>query len=189
MKNIFFIPMFLFGIGTAQVEAQDVQFGLKAGVNLATITGDVSGDFDSRTSFHLGILSEIEISEMFSFQPELLYSSQGIKDDIFDEKIKLDYMNIPLMGKYYISEGISLEAGPQIGFLLSAKSDIDGEEEDIKDSLKGIDFGLNFGLGYKMNCGLSFGARYNIGLSNFNNEDGLGSVKNSVFQISVGYFF
>lgn len=189
MKNVFFISMFLFGVVKSQVQAQDVQFGFKGGANFATITGDVSDDFSSITAIHFGVMTEIPISETFSFQPELLYSAQGIKDDEFDEKIKLNYLNIPLMGKYYVAEGFSLEAGPQIGFLSSAKSDVDGEEVDIKDSLKSIDFGLNLGLGYKMNNGLNFGARYNIGLSNINDEDGLGSVKNGVLQVSVGYFF
>lgn len=190
MKNLFFISMFLFSVVLSQIQAQDVQFGLKAGVNFATLNGDdVSEDFGAITSIHLGVVSEILISETFSFQPELLFSAQGIKDDEFDEKIKLNYLNIPLMGKYYISEGFSLEAGPQIGLLLSAKSDIDGEEIDIKDSVKSIDFGLNLGLGYKMKSGLNLGARYNIGMSNINDEDGLDSIKNGVFQISVGYMF
>jgi hypothetical protein len=75
---------------------------------------------------------------------------------------------------------------------LSAKYKDDDFEEDIKDDLKGIDFGVNFGIGYKMESGLNFGARYNLGLTDANdNPDELGdsSFKNSVIQVSVGYFF
>ena len=176
-----------------KVTAQDnstsdngIKFGIKAGVNFATLTGDTEG-LESRTSFHVGALVEIPVSEKFSVQPELLYSGQGAKDDSSDDELKLDYLNIPIIAKFYVAEGFSLEAGPQIGFLLSAKEEFDGQSEDIKDYVKGTDFGINFGLGYKMETGLNFGARYNLGLSEIP-EDG-GDLKNGVFQISIGYMF
>jgi hypothetical protein len=183
------------------INAQDVKFGSKAGVNFASITGDDTDDLDGRTAFHLGVVAEIPISEKFSFQPELLYSAQGASQkNSFDEfnyeaEINLDYLNLPLMAKYYVAEGFSLEAGPQVGFLMSAKAKVSGggesEEEDIKDSVKGINFGVNFGVGYKLDSGLNFGARYNLGLSNDNDDSEFpdDTYKNSVIQLSVGYFF
>jgi hypothetical protein len=130
-----------------------------------------------------------------------LYSAQGASQkSSFDEfefeaNINLDYLNLPLMAKYYVAEGFSLEAGPQVGFLMSAKAKVSGggesEEEDIKDSVKGINFGVNFGVGYKLDSGLNFGARYNLGLSNDNDDSEFpdDTYKNSVIQLSVGYFF
>lgn len=197
----------LFGFFSAN--AQEVQFGAKAGVNFATVTGDETEDVSGRTAFHVGAVAEIKISDKFSFQPELLYSAQGVKEDYsenfggteikIEETIKYDYLNIPLMAKYYVAEGFSIEAGPQVGFLMSAKYEAEAssagvsesETIDLKDETSGIDFGLNFGLGYKLESGLNFGARYNLGLSNI--YDGEGSdnykIKNSVIQVSVGYFF
>jgi len=202
MKKILIISAIaLFGL--TAVNAQEVEFGIKGGINLATITGDDFVNFDNRTCFHFGAVVEIGISENFSFQPELLYSCQGsdygvddtsfvdTKAALFNGTIKADYLNIPLMAKYYISEGLSLEAGPQLGFLISATDEFEGEEEDIKDFVKGIDFGVNFGLGYKLDGGLNFGARYNLGLSNANDDEDLSDItfKNGVFQFSLGYFF
>jgi len=63
-----------------------------------------------------------------------------------------------------------LEAGPQEGFLMSAKAKVGGESEDLKDVTKGIDFGLDFRVGYKMDSGLNFGCRYNLGLSDINDD-------------------
>ena len=154
--------------------------------------------FDSRTAFHVGFVAEIVISETFSFQPELLYSAQGAdwSEDGFEGTTQVDYLNVPLMAKFYVGEGFSLEAGPQIGFLLSAKDVEDGEDDfDLKDYVKGIDFGLNLGVGYKLEGGLNFGARYNLGLSDINDSDegdfdeGDFSIKNSVIQAYVGFFF
>ena len=178
--------------GLVSMNAQEVKFGAKAGVNFATVTGDDTDGVDSRTSFHVGGVAEIMVSDKFSVQPELLYSSQGYSfNDGFDIDIMLDYINIPVMAKFYVADNLSLEAGPQVGFLVSAKGKAQGETEDIKDFVKGMDFGLNIGLGYKMETGLNFGARYNLGLSNINDGEGSDEFKNQngVFQISIGYMF
>ena len=197
MKKLFLFFAVVAITGLAQTYAQDVNFGAKAGVNFADITGDDADSFSGLTSFHVGFVAEIMISDMFAFQPELLYSAQGsdweedYEGETYKGTVKADYLNVPLMAKYYVSEGLSLEAGPQIGLLLSATSEQDGfDDQDIKDDLKGLDFGLNLGVGYKLENGLNFGARYNLGLTDGN--DGLEedvTYKNSVIQVSIGYFF
>ena len=171
-------------LGFTNVNAQEIKFGAKGGLNFASISGNNSTGSDMVTSFNFGVLSEISISDKFSFQPELMYSGQGYSFN--DNTIALSYLNIPLMGKYYLTKGLSIEAGPQIGFLLAAKND----KTDVKDSFNTFDFGVNFGLGYKLDNGLNFGVRYNLGLNDINNLDNSSSkYKNRVFQLSVGYFF
>ncbi|MFV8347125.1 porin family protein [Flavobacterium sp. ZB4P13] len=171
-------------LGFANVNAQEIKFGAKGGLNFASISGDNTKGIGAVTSFNFGVLSEIPISDKFSFQPELMYSGQGYSFN--DNTIALSYLNIPLMGKYYLTKGLSVEAGPQIGFLLSAKN----EKTDVKDSFNTFDFGVNFGLGYKLDNGLNFGVRYNLGLTDINNLDNYsGKNKNGVLQLSVGYFF
>lgn len=194
MKKLFLLSIIaLFSFSYSN--AQGVDFGVKAGVNLATVTGDDTNGVKSRTSFHVGGVAEIMVSDVFSVQPELLYSSQGYSfSDGFDIDIMLDYINIPVMAKYYIANNLSLEAGPQIGFLVSAKGKAQGETEDVKDFVKGLDFGFNLGAAYKLENGLNFGLRYNLGLANINDaedfEDSEGfKNQNSVFQISVGFMF
>lgn len=177
------------------VSAQETRFGVKAGANLTTFTGDVE-DLDSKVGFHVGGFAEIKLTDKFAVQPEILFSTQGAKykEPGYEEKTNLSYLNIPVMAKYYVAEKFSLEAGPQIGFLLSAKAKFDGDgesgDEDIKDGLKSIDFGVNFGAGYDFTENVSVGLRYNLGLSNISDaEVGDGKIKNSVFSLSVGYKF
>ena len=189
-KSLFLTAIVLFGF--TYVSAQEVNLGAKAGVNFATITGDDVDSFSSRTAFHVGLVAEFVVSDAFSFQPEVLYSAQGAdwSEDSFEGTTKVDYLNVPLMAKYYVAEGFSLELGPQIGFLLSAKDVEDGEPDfDLKDYVKGIDFGVNVGVGYKMESGLNFGARYNLGLSDANDTEVDSKIKNSVIQAYVGFFF
>jgi hypothetical protein len=171
-------------LGFTNANAQKNKLGVKGGLNFATVSGDNTKGIDGVTSFNFGVLSEIPVSDKFSFQPELMYSGQGYSFN--DNTIALGYMNIPLMGKYYVVKGLSVEAGPQIGFLFSAKN----EKTDVKDSFKTFDFGVNFSLGYKLNNGLNFGARYNVGLTDINKVDNSNSKnKNAVLQLSIGYFF
>lgn len=184
-------------LSMSSVNAQNVQFGAKVGVNFASINGDDTDELDMRTSFHVGVFSELSYSERFSLQPELVYSSQGAKmsEEGFDVSIRLSYINLPIIAKYYLTEGLSLEAGPQFGLLLSAKvkSEFDGEseEEDIKDELNDFDFGINFGAGYKLENGINFTARYNYGFTNLADTEDLDDTKinNGVIQVSVGYNF
>jgi hypothetical protein len=171
-------------LGFTNVNAQEIKFGVKGGLNFASISGDNSKGSNTVTSFNFGVLSEIPISDKFSFQPELMYSGQGYSFN--DNTVALSYLNIPLMGKYYLTKGLSVEAGPQMGFLLSAKN----EKTDVKDSFNTFDFGVNFGLGYKLDNGLNFGVRYNLGLTDINNVDNSSiQNKNRVLQLSIGYFF
>ena len=146
--------------------AQNIHFGAKGGVNFADLS-DVSAD--GRTGFHLGLLAEVGLGK-FSVQPEVLYSAQGVDD------INLDYLNIPVLAKYYVIQNLSLEAGPQFGF--------NTKEDDIND-INTFDMGGAVGVGYKIGS-LFAQARYNFGFSDV--ADG-GSAKNSVFQLSVGYLF
>jgi opacity protein-like surface antigen len=199
MKKIILSAAMLFAVGFA-AKAQDIKYGVKAGVNFATLTGDIPDDAKMRTGFHAGVVAEFKLTEQFSIQPELLYSQQGMKYDATDPDSginlkttwKFDYLTLPIAAKYYIIEGLSVEAGPQIGYRLGAKikAEADGynsQDFDFKDETKAIEFGIIGGVAYDLPMGVFFQARYNVGLSKVNDDDD--SVKNGVLQLSVGYKF
>ncbi|MEO8236869.1 MAG: porin family protein [Flavobacterium sp.] len=164
-------------------------------MSLVNLTGDDIEDNSSKVGFLVGGFAEIKLSEKFAIQPELLFATQGTKFEADgggdDLKYNLDYLNVPVMAKFYVVDKFSLEAGPQIGFLLSAKAKAGDEDENVKDSFKSIDFGVNFGAGYDFTENLSAGIRYNLGLANIlDTEEGNDTkIKNSVFSLSVGYKF
>jgi opacity protein-like surface antigen len=203
MKKVLFIAVVVL-LGLGNVNAQEVKFGTKVGLNLSNFTGDLD-DSDSKIGFNIGAFAEISLSDKFIFQPELLFSSQGAKFEesdnnfSFEETLKFNYLNMPLMIKFAASDKFALEFGPQLGFLLSAKSKFEqtfdgetfSEEVDIKDSVKSIDFGLNFGASFDVSENIMIGARYNLGLSDITDgeDDEDFNVQNSVFSFSVGYRF
>ena len=168
-------------------DAQEFRIGAKAGLNFASLTGDIVGA-KGRTSFHLGGMMEFPISDVFSLQPELLFSLQGAKTT--GGNVNLTYLNIPAMAKYYVVENLSLEGGVLIGLLLSAKQEAGTQSVDISQTVSSLDLGFALGAGYKLESGLNFGLRYNLGLSNANDAPGSNaSIKNGVLQVSAGYFF
>ncbi|MCC7520157.1 MAG: PorT family protein [Flavobacteriaceae bacterium] len=218
------------------VFAQEVTFGAKVGVNYgATLTSDADYNalFKGAIRPQFGVFAELNLSDAFALQGGLEYFGSGFQgkgEDVDykplgstvelqvknEVKGKLAYLQVPVLAKYYITEGFSVEAGPYVGFLLSAKYDgksttsyngsvlgtTDYDNEDLKDEYNSTDFGLKFGVGYKLENGLMFSAGYNLGLSDLQKEDegevsgddgvkGTESfkVKNQFFQFGVGYKF
>ncbi|MCB0389432.1 MAG: PorT family protein [Winogradskyella sp.] len=193
----------------AQADSKAIQLGVKGGVNSTKITGDDIDDVKSRTSFNVGLLAEIPITERFSLQPEVMYSGQGFdvkeidQDNIFDTneniEYQLDYIQVPVLLKAYLVKGLSIEAGPQFGFKIHEELDFqpnnDGGDIEINEDdsyVKDFDTGLVLGAAYKFDNGFFVNGRYNMGLTNifedntiFENVD----AKNAVWQFGVGFMF
>ncbi|MFV8379476.1 porin family protein [Flavobacterium sp. LB3R33] len=114
-------------------------FGVKGGLNIFTISNAVLDGVNSKSlvGFHVGFFWEFMISNTFAIQPEVLYSAQGteLEFERISGDLKLDYITIPVMAKYYVADTFSMEFGPQIGLLVFVKSKSSGESEDVKDSL------------------------------------------------------
>ncbi|APG59382.1 porin family protein [Christiangramia salexigens] len=182
------MALVIFCAATMYVHAQgNTSFGIKAGVNFASLNGDDLDDLDGRTNFHLGALAEFGLSETFSIQPEVMYSGQGakLKESGEELTIQFDYINVPVLAKFYATEGLSLEVGPQFGFNINSKMEFDGDTEEIEDS-EGFDLSGAFGVGYQLDQGIFFQARYNLGLTDVITDE---DVKNGVFQFSAGFRF
>jgi len=193
MNKIILAAIAVMAFGFAN--AQQTRFGIKGGLNMSTVVGGDVDNTKSLVGFHVGGFAEIHVVEKFFIQPELLFSTQGTKfDGPFGEDYdtKLNYLNIPVLAKYYIvDKKFSVEAGPQLGILLSAK--VDGE--DIKDFTRSVDLGFNIGAGYNFTDNLSIGLRYTLGLSPLsdkdidNEDDYYDSAKNSNLALSLAYKF
>jgi hypothetical protein len=220
MKKVAITAFAMLSISLAS--AQDIRFGVKAGANFATLTGDaVADDVEMKAGFHAGGLVEFKFTEMLSLQPEVLFSLQGAKTSDRDDdglgniertesKVNLSYINVPIMLKFYPVKGFFIQAGPQVGFLVSAKSKDEttftdpgnlvttqSTETDIKDDLKTVDVSFNAGLGYDFTDNIFVDARYSFGLTNvydapdFLDVFGISELdaKNSNISVSVGYKF
>ena len=170
-----------FGFTNAQ-DSQNMSFGVKGGLNMSNYTGDIEIEVDNKIGFFVGGFVEFKVSDKFAVQPEILYSNLGAKNS--DVTLEANYILVPLMAKFFVTEQFSLEAGPQVGFLMTAKLD----DDDIKDGFKSTDFAANFGVGYDVTENISIGLRYSLGLTNVIDLSGA-DVKTSNFALALAYKF
>ena len=185
--------MFVVMLMSLIVIAQDEpKFGLRGGLNLSDLAYSDNYSTDWRAGFHLGALSHIHITPSFSLQPEVYFSSQGAKLPYGTGKLsrKLQYINVPVLLQYNFNNGLRLQGGPQLGFLLNASDKYNDQELNTisTDDFKNIDFSITLGLSYLMYSGFGVDARYNIGISNIN-DNGTVKIKNSVGQFGIFYLF
>ena len=197
MKKIFSLAlgaMLLGGSAFAQHSGQKISFGLKGGANFNTLKNSKSGGTDYKTlvGFNAGALAHIHLAEQLALQPEVYYSLQGAKYNFLNQegKVKLGYINVPVMVQYMFDNGFRLQAGPQIGFLINAENRIGGTDTDIKSSLNSVDFGATAGVSYvHPSSGLGIDARYNLGLNDINDNNSSGSNKTYNRGAQVGIFY
>ena len=173
------------------VKAQHVNIGVKAGLNLYTINSDNSTDFNTKAGFHAGLIGHVHLTRQFAIQPEIVYSGQGAKYTFegVETKVNLGYINVPVMLQYMFDNGFRLQAGPQVGFLINAKTETNDVSADIKSDLNSIDFAFGAGVGYVHPAsGFGIDARYNLGLSDITENNSVKST-NRGFQLGIFYQF
>lgn len=216
MNSKFILVALLLTTLLTKLYAQEMKWGVKAGYNMSTFKSDIDGE-KYLPGYHFGATLEIKVSEKLSAQPELFYSLEGAKLKIeefldvnngfsIDSKLKLGYIQLPIMLKYYAFDKFSVELGPQIGYLITAKNDYtstialngitatESDTEDVKSDFKSINLALKFGLGYELKNKMFFQARYTYGASDINkNSDDEKAINtkatNQGLQFSVGYKF
>jgi len=202
MKKTFVLLMLL---GVFAINAQEFHYGAKLALNRTSIKtddSDVNNYLKGKLGFEVGFMGEYMFNDNLALASELKYATAGdylemsISGMDVKSHVNTSYLQIPVMARYYFNESLSLEAGPQIGFLLSAKYDTEtsfngntvSDSGDMKDQFNSTDFGLNVGAGYKMENGLFINLRYTLGLSDIDKDENSTSKNNSI-QFGVGYFF
>ena len=83
MKKITLTLLGLVAFSTSALAQQEVKFGPKAGVNFSSVNGNDADGKESLLGFHLGVFAEIKFNDKFAIQPEVLYSSQGYKSEVY----------------------------------------------------------------------------------------------------------
>jgi len=189
MKRIILTAMLAMGALTV-VNAQEISFGAKVGGQLTNLVGDDIEGQQAKIGAYGGVFVNFGLTEDILIQPELLFSMQGTKvEDNHDARLNYNYLNIPVMFQYKLTDEIYGEFGPQLGILLKAEGKNDIETVDLKEVSETINLGLNFGFGYIMENGLGINARYGLGLSSVidvDDDDDI-DIKHSVISFGLSY--
>ena len=176
-------------VATAQT-APVTTFGVKAGVNFATLSTD---EPDVELSQKIGLVGGAflgrSVNDRLALRVEGLFSQRGAKQTIgsVENNVSLTYFDLPLLavfGNTTTEETrFNVFTGPQASFLVNAKDDLGGFDND---EVKGVDFGWTLGVGVERGRG-SLDARYTLGLTNADNSASDASIKNRTFAVMVGY--
>ena len=162
----------------------------KSGVGIGTIAGSwttIGGEKDkARIGFVAGLEGEYYAADWFGLAVGLNYAQQGFKFEAEDykETTKLDYLNVPIVGNFYVAKGLALKTGFQFGFLMNAKLD----SQDIKDLCNKVNFAIPIGVSYEIE-NVVLDLRYNLGLNKTNKADNGNKARTDLIQITLGYKF
>lgn len=180
--------------GAAQ--AQTTRFGVKAGVGLASFTGEPGSGYAKKNFVvpQAGVMADVAFSDRLSFHPELLYAQKGVRTENGASygQTRLSYLDLPLLLRVH-ADGLFFEAGPQVSLLLAKKYETNQFGSTLTNTstygTRKVDVGYVAGVGYRLPSGVEVGVRYNGGLLNLSDSNTSGNPRNSVFQLQLGYLF
>lgn len=218
-KTIFILAAFIFCLNMTAL-SQKARVGVTGGLlfsNLSRTIGGIDQDGEYRFGLTGGMQLEVPLGKKtkFSFQPSLHYIQKGaakIPTTPTFNKIftALRYAELSPNFVYNLHAGkgvFYLGGGPYLSFNLPSKNVTHSlgapkVETDISfgnsvaNDLKGVDYGGNALMGYRMKNGLFVALNYIQGIRNLVPDDklALGSsandkIKNIAFAIHVGYLF
>ncbi len=186
----------LIGVNT-YAQDQPVTFGVKAGVNLSNLSGDVDGT-DAKIGFNAGVTLDYGFTPDVYLLTGLQLTTKGFKAGSGDNKFtsNLMYLQLPVHVGYKLTVAeatkIVFHAGPYAAYGIGGKSELtlDGKKEKENSFQKGLykkfDFGVGLGVGAEFGkIGVDLG--YDFGLANIN--DGDGKIRNMNAYLSLGYKF
>ena len=199
---------------SATAFSQDIKWGIQAGAAIASQQAKQSGitiTSDSKIGFTLGVLSDISITDNFTFQPGLNFTQKGSKFSMTDggESMEstqtLNYVELPLNFLYNAPAGkgkFFAGLGPVVNYGISGKvkvkmtgepeisEDVNFGNDEAEDNYKPFEFAGNVLAGYEFSNGVFLAANYNAGLSNIAvGGDSDNSVKNRHFGVKLGFKF
>ncbi|UKB86154.1 PorT family protein [Chryseobacterium sp. MEBOG06] len=186
-----------------------VTFGVKGGMNVSSLSNGADlSDSKSKIGFNAGVFANIPVASNFSVQPEVIYNDLGSKvtreysalGNTYRSEYSrnLGYVAVPVMFQYNATPEFFLEAGPEFGFLVSAKDKFKNSTNNDsstqiatlnKDDFQTFNFGIGIGAGYYFLPNLGITARYTAGLTDIYKNNSGDSVKNNVFQVGLAYKF
>src|SRR5688572_25872910 len=93
-----------------EANAQAVSIGPRLGINFSTLAytdGDeryithINEYKTSLNGIHSGLAAKFAVSDVFSVQPELLFSQKGIKikNDDYETSTTMNYIEVPVLAK------------------------------------------------------------------------------------------
>ena len=195
MKKIF--TVFVLAAAMALPSNAQINFGLKGGLNLTSVSvdnSDAEKNVSNKSGFFIGPTAKFTLPVVgLGVDASILYDQREAKIKGTDEKIKQQSIQIPINARYAFGLGdlasIFIFAGPQFGFNVGDKE----KKLNVGDwSLKTASISGNVGLGAMLINHLQVNINYNFALSKSAEIEVANQtykVKNNAWQIALAYYF
>ena len=130
-----------------------------------------------------------------AFLSGLYFNQHGARygESVDGESIdRLSYLTLPMTFTYQVHEGVNLEVGPDLSFLMSAKEKYTYGGEtmtyDFKDDVRKVQLGYNIAISYMhQQTGLGGFVRWNGGFTKVPTSEYDTNIKNGGFSIGARY--
>ena len=196
---LLFIAVFTF----ASIQAQDKEnkIGIKIGYNYNAANFDLGGqavdnlkDIHSNNGWHLGINYRGYITNLFYWQPELMYSQTSVSFEDHggkETKFHENMIDLNILVGAELMDFLRVYAGPTGSFNLGTSQ----ESNDIKTSFSSFRAGYQIGVGIDLFSMLTLDVAYK---GSFSSDNGTATVAGvdipldqnvSMMLISVGIMF
>jgi len=183
----------------------DIEIGGNIGLNSSTAriqNENIEADTDSRISFNLAASGEYYFSDRWGLKTKLIYDNKGfditsedsVTGDISTVKEEYTYISVPVMASWHFAKKRNWYLN--FGFYYAALVNVEVEDfegDDPKDLFNSSDFGLAFGVGYKIpiNYQTKLFIEYDgqTGFSDIDSESDSVTIRNARSALNIGVLF
>lgn len=224
MKTLYtlFVAMFILSVHSSYAQSVPT-FGLRTGVTVSGMRGDALNNLnglidltggvvntETRTGFHAGAYMNVPVTGAVSFEPGIYYSQKGFSmKGGFDLKgleflganasaeLQASYIDMPLLLKIELVNGLHLFAGPQVSYLVKNNLQVEAgalglslfkRNIDVTNQFAKWDASVSGGLAYQFANGFNIQAGYDHGLSRVDANSRFKSY-NTAVKLGVGFSF
>ena len=196
-----------------KVATEKFHLSVDAGLNIASLPG--LKNQQARHGLYFGLGTFIKLNEKWALTPEFKPLSPRGANQVAPlrdyatslssatYRFELNYIDVPILVQYKLSEKLFASAGPQISFLTSATQIASGNipagtaveiKEKMKSNFSSTYFSFPIEAGYHVSDarkgkGMDVKIRYAIGLSNMIAATNYGSSNGSTFQVFLSFPF
>lgn len=201
MKKVCLLLSALF---VCMLASAQITFNCKGGFGISTMAGSDAEGSKIKTGWKIGVGLEKPLSANWLLMPTLEFKQKGAqyKEDGFEEKISLQYIQLPIMAAYRTrlndDLNLTLKAGPYFAYGISGKwkyvenyngNHDEGENDFFGSDTNRFDCGIGIGVDFEYHrFVVGFEGEYGF-ISLYKDDDDHFKVYNVGAYITVGYKF
>lgn len=190
-KSLLFLLLLALTVTAATAQTKGLGFGPRVGANFADYTNSPG---NTRTGLYAGAFVDYNFTHRWGIETGAYYSQLGSANNVelgygSQTTHKMEYLSVPLVGKFNFLGGFRAVLGVEGLFLLSAKrKEKDGGKTTTMENARSSNLAITIGAGYQLRCGLDISASYSKGFYSAV-QDVDRHTNPTYFRVAVGWRF